>query len=169
MSSYQLTEIVVQAVIAQIRTFIAPALSDVAAARGDGMVNMLRPQEYFYFETNKNYRKPAVFVIAEGLDTMLPTGPNFMNAGHDINVAVVLEDSRERELTLACWRYQCALMRVLHLTQLSGPGLQSKMILKVQGAKYSPVYTEDSKPGAAAVFCKEVMLNLRVEEYEPLS
>ena len=167
--SFQLTEIAVNAIITRIQANIVAELAAVATARGDGKTNLPAPQAYFFFESELNYRKPAVFVIAEGLDTTLERGANHLNTFHDINVTVVIEDSIERDLTLACWRYQVAMMNILHLTQLSGPSLQSKMIVKVVGAKYSPLYTEDSKKNtAAAVFCKEVQLNLKVEHYEPL-
>jgi hypothetical protein len=168
--SFQLTEIAVNAIIGVIQANIVAELAAVNTARGDGKTNLPAPQAYFFFESELNYRKPAVFVIAEGLDTTLERGANHMNTFHDINVTVVIEDSIERDLTLACWRYQVAMMKILHLTQLSDPsGVQSKMIVKVVGAKYSPLYTEDSKKNtAAAVFCKEVQLNLKVEHYEPL-
>jgi hypothetical protein len=168
--SFQLTEIAVNAIISAIQANIVSELAAVNTARGDGKTNLPAPQAYFFFESELNYRKPAVFVIAEGLDTTLDRGANHMNVFHDITVTVVIEDSIERDLTLACWRYQVALMHILHLTQLSDPsGVQSKMIVKVVGAKYSPIYTEDANKGsAAAVFCKEVQINLRVEHYEPL-
>ena len=167
--AYQLTEICVNAIIAELQANLPSALSAVNTARGnDGQGNLLPPREYFIYGTEKNYRKPVVFVIATGFEFQLDRGSNHINATHDINVSVVIEDRLEKLLTIAAWRYQAALVSVLHLNQLNGPSNQSKMVPKVVDIKYSPIYSEDSKKGSSeAVFCKEVLVGLRVEHFEP--
>lgn len=167
--SYELTEIAVNAVTLQIRNNIAAALSAVNTARGDNVANLLVPQDYFIFPTRKNYRKPALFVIAQGFDLRQEEkGSNFVSGAHDLSVSVVLEDRLESMVTRACWRYQAALTQVLHLVELSSPSLQTKMIVRVVDMVFSPVWTEASEEGSVeSVFCKEVGLGLLVEHYEP--
>lgn len=167
--SYQLTEIAVNAVTTQIRDNIVAALASVNAARGDNLSNLLRPQEYFIFPTRNNYRKPALFVVAQGFVLRQEEkGSNFISGFHDLSVSVVLEDRLESMVTRACWRYQAALTQVLHLVQLAGPGDQTKMVVRVTDMVYSPIWTEASEVGdVQSVFCKEVGLGLQVEHYEP--
>lgn len=167
--SLQLTEIAVQAIITQIRSNIAAELASVNTARGDDQVNLVPPQEYFFFEISESYRRPAVFVMAEDMDMELLEGANHINARHAINVTAVVEERTEKLATLACWRYQAALFKVLHLNQLAGPSLQSKIIPKVASIAYGPVYSEDTKAESAdKMFLKEVSLNLNVDHWEPL-
>lgn len=166
--SFQLTEIAVNAILTHLRDNISAELAAVNTARGDNKYNLIRPQEYFIFPTSKNYRKPAIFVIAEGLGPFSEQGANHINAVHDINVSVVLEDRSESLLTIGAWRYQAAITKLLHLVQLAGPTNQSKLICKVSGTTYSPLYTEDAKVSSESVFCKEVLVSLNVDHYEPL-
>jgi hypothetical protein len=165
--SYELTEIAVDGIISLLKANLPTELAAVAVARGDGLVNLMPPQEYFIFETVRVMRKPAVFVMAENLDFELLKGQNHINAVHGINVAVTLEDRTEELLVRAAWRYQAALAKVLHQTQVVSSG-GTKMVLKVESVQYSPVYSEDTKEDSRGVFCKEVLLNLSVNHFEPL-
>jgi len=164
--SYRLTEIAVDLILNHIQTNIQTELLEVSTERGDSVVNLEVPQRYLIFETEKNYRKPAIFCIVTHTDFELDEGANHINAMHDMHVSCVVEDRTEPLLVRKAWRYQVALVRLLHLNELETVDKRVKIIPKVTGISYSPVYTEDT--GEKGVFCKEVLIELNTEHYEKL-
>ena len=169
MASYKLTEISVDLIQTHLKTNIATALTDVRTDRADAKVTTEPPRSYFIFPRAKGYRLPAVFTIAEESDFRLETGPNFINALEKINVSVLIEDKDRGSLTIKAWRYQAALAKLLNNTALTNVGNTVKIVTKLVRNSFSPIYTNAAdEESTAAVFRKEVVLELDVEHYEQI-
>lgn len=168
-SAYKMIETAVNLIQAEIKAKISAALAAQRAIH-DPDVTTEPPKEYFIYEGAQTYRPPAVFTIAKNTDIRDPQmNPNFIDAAHDILCAVVVEDRVERLVTIKSWRYQAALMQILHQTTLTNPDQSVKLVIRVQSCDYSEIVSQKS-PGApdAQVFRKEVSLRLHVEHYEAL-
>lgn len=162
-----LVETDVNLIIAQIKSAIPAALQSIRDDRADGKVTTIVPKLYYISDQNIGYQSPAVFVIADNLDFRLSGGQNFIDALVRINVSVVVEDLNTDLLTIKAYRYQAALFDCLNQVSLTNEDQTVKLIIKVESATFSPVYTDAQKKGdAKEVFRKEVLLRLEVEHYE---
>lgn len=146
-----------------IKANIVNALTSVRTQRNDAQVNLTEPLTYFIYETAKGYKTPAIFVICEDFDFRLSENQaNHINGTARVNVTVVVEDREKSQLTYKCWRFQSALHELLAQTALTSTDNRLKLTVAVKRASFSPVYSSAAERGTAAVFRKEVMLELDV-------
>lgn len=171
MSSYKLTEITVNLIIAHIKANISGALSDVRTDRADAKVSTEPPVSFFrYYDPGpKVYRPPAVLVISKSFDFRLSEGPNYIYGLETVDVGILVEDHDRDALTLKAWRYQAALAKLLNNTALTNAGNTVKIVTKLIRYNFSEPYTDAGKKGSTvSVFRKEVVLELEVEHYEQI-
>jgi hypothetical protein len=139
------------------------------AASNQVAVSCEPPRDYYIFETQRAYRTPAVFLIADSIDFQKERGANFIDAKVRIYCSVVIEDRDANRLTRKAWRYQAALTQVLDQAVLQNVDGQLKMVVKVSDAAFSPLASVSTDPSdRGAVFRKEVSLTLTVEHFEQL-
>lgn len=169
MGAYRLAEIAVDLIQTQIKSNIAAALAAVRAERNDPVVTTEVPKEYFQYATAHVYRPPAVFTIIDSMDIRNETmGANHINAMDSIIVAVVVEDRLERLVVKKAWRYQCALMEILHESVLTSSDNAVRLFSRVKTCEFSGIVNLTSKDKPDACFRKEVSLRLQVEHIENL-
>lgn len=161
----QLVEKASQMIKNCIETNIAAALQLVRNDHTDQLVNTNPPQAYFFYETSKALRTPAVFIIADSMDFKLEERmANHINAETFFKISVVIEDRAEDYLTIKAWRYQAALHHVLNQTEIEDTTANVKIVITVREARFSPVFTDSgTQPNN---FRKEVSLDCKVEHYE---
>lgn len=164
MASERLTEISVELITDHIRDNIDASLADVRTDRPDNKVTTIPPRSYFIHEKAKGYRPPAVFVLSSGADFRLERGANFISALERMQIAVVVHDRNETLLTRKCWRYQSALAKLLHNTELVDVPAKLKIIIKTVSTSFSPVLPVEA--GGTNDFKKEVSIEIEVEHYE---
>lgn len=164
---YKLTEVATSLITAAIQTGIQNGLSDISNYWHDG-ISLELPQTYLNYASSKGYRKPVIYVIPESMSFQQERGANHINALFRINVSCVVEERIERLLNSKAWRYQCAIVKLLHLKALDNTDHTVRVIPKVMNVVYSPTYSEDTLSNGPEVFCKEVLIELDVEHYEKL-
>lgn len=168
MGAYRGPEIAVDLILSQIKTNIAAALAAVRAERNDPIVSTEPPNEYFVYEHARAYRAPAVFVLFQTQRIRnAEKGANFIDALDLILVNVIVEDRIEPRVTRKAWRYQAALMELLHEVTLTSSDNALRLFSRVENCEFSPVTLKDPK-SADAVFRKEMSLALEVEHIENL-
>lgn len=169
MSAYLLAEIAVDLIQDHIRQNIATALANLRIERNDPIVSTEPPREYFIYETAHAYRAPAVFTIIQNMDIRdNQINSNHINAMDDILVAVVVEDRIESRVTRKAWRYQAALMTLVHQVTLTNTQGTLKLFSRVQSCEFSGLVNLKDPKKDDAVFRKEVSLRLQVEHVENL-
>lgn len=166
--AYQLAELAVDIVEAQIRANITTALANVRTQRIDPIVTTEPPREYFQYEEAHVYRAPAIFVIIQDMDFHDDRNPNHINASNRIVVAAVVEDRLKRLVVKKAWRYQSALMQCLHLVSLTSADGTLRLFSRVKRASFSGVINLKDPKSAEAVFRQEMSLQLQVEHIENL-
>jgi hypothetical protein len=175
MSARHLTEWAVNLVTEQIQNNIESALADVNSAlnnnqplMGDPVLSYEAPRGYYIYPRAIGYRTPACFVIADRIDFQKrEKGANHINANVRLNVSILIEDKDAERITRKAYRYQSALQTVLDQVQLlSGDGAL-KIVVVVQNAAFSPLYSNTEEPNApGSVYRKEVSLELDCYAYE---
>lgn len=168
-SGYKLAEIIVDLIQSSIQQNIAACLAAVRTERDDPIVTTEPPNEYFIYETAKVFRAPAVFTIIKDQnirDEVMQ--PNHINSLCDIVVAVVVEDRIERLVTIKAWRYQAALMPILHQVSLTNSDGSVRIFSRVQNCQFSGVINIKDENSTTNTFRKEVSLRLHVEHIENL-
>lgn len=171
MGAYKLAETAVNLIQEAIKANIATTLANVRTDRADGVVSTEPPREYFIYETAHVYRAPAVFTIIRSQDIRnSEKNANHINAMDEIIVAVVVEDRLERLLEIKAWRYQAALMPILHQVSLTNSDGSVKLFSRVQSCEFSGIINVKDKqsPNSTNVFRKEMSLKLQVEHVENL-
>jgi hypothetical protein len=171
-----LIEFTVDAIQKKLQDDIETALTDVETLHQNGLqaapvipLSSEKPRDYYIFETQRAYRTPAVFLIADSIDFQKERGGNFIDAKVRIYCSVVIEDKDADRLTRKAWRYQAALTQVLDQAVLQNSTNQIKMVVKVSDAAFSPLASVSTDPSdRGAVFRKEVSLTLTVEHFEQL-
>lgn len=169
MSAYYLAETIVNLIQSTVQANIAQSLLDVRTERDDPIVTTEPPREYFIYETAHAYRAPAVFTIIRDQnirDNQMK--PNHVNSMCDVVVAVVVEDRIERLVTIKAWRYQAALMPILHQVSLTNSDGNVRLFSRVQNCQFSGVVNIKDEKTSTAVFRKEMSLRLQVEHVENL-
>lgn len=168
MSAYQGIEIAVELIQTHIQTSIAAALVAVRAERNDPIVSTEPPRDYFIYEEAHAYRAPAIYILADDQKILnREKGANYLAARDYILVNVIIEDRVARLATKKAWRYQAALLKVLHEVVLTTSDNTLRLFSIVENCKFSAVTLKDPK-SADAVFRKEVSLALEVEHIENL-
>jgi len=126
------------------------------------------PRDYYTYPRAMGYRTPACFVIADRIDFQKrEKGANHINANIRLNVSILVEDMDADKITRKAYRYQSALQAALDQAQLvSGDG-DLKIVVVVQNAAFSPLYSNTDDPTApGTVYRKEVSLELDCYAYE---
>jgi len=152
-----------------IKANIASALSQIRTERNDPRVTTEPPpsQSYFIYPGAKGYRLPAVFIICERMDFYSPdAGANFVHSKDKINVSVVIEDRMKEYLMIKAWRYQAALHGLLERLTLTSADNAVKLIVRVDSAEFSPMYSSAKEGKTESAFKQEVVLTCEVEHYE---
>jgi hypothetical protein len=151
-----------------IKANISTALVNVRSERNDPIVSTEPPNEYFIYEEAHAYRAPAVYILAQDEKVLnSEKGSNYFAARDSIIVNVIVEDRIKTRVTKKAWRYQAALLAVLHETILTSSDNALRLFSIVEDCQFSPVTLKDPK-SADAVFRKEVSLALQVEHIENL-
>jgi hypothetical protein len=169
--SIDLTEISADLIEQTIKADIAAALTAVRTQRADPKVTTEPPRSYFIFEKPKAYQCPAIIIIPQGYD-FRPSegGANHINAILRIDVAVVVEDRAADLATRKAWRYQAALMKVLAQRSLTSADGAVKLVVVVNRAEFSPLFTQSEDPAAPeGPFRKEVRLECGAHHFEAFS
>jgi len=170
MSARHLTEWAVDLVTKQIQDNISTALVEVYSVFPPGAPSLSSepPRDYYTYPRAMGYRTPACFVIADRIDFQKrEKGANHINANIRLNVSILVEDKDADRITRKAYRYQSALQAVLDQVQLvSGDGAL-KIVVVVQNAAFSPLYSNTDDPAApGTVYRKEVSLELDCYAYE---
>lgn len=169
MGAYQGAEIAVSLIEQKIKDEISTALAAVRTERNDPIVTTEPPREYFQFEMAHVYRAPAIFTIIQGMDLRNEQmGANHVNAMDDIVVAVVVEDRITSRVVKKAWRYQAALMQILHQVSLTSSNDAVRLFSRVQSCEFSGIINLKDEKSAESVFRKEMSLRLQVEHIENL-
>jgi hypothetical protein len=151
-----------------LRTNLPAALANVDAQRPDGKVSLEAPKSYFFHDRVAGYKTPAVFLVADEIDTRkAQKGANFIAAMTRLNVSTVLEDKDADLLTIRSYRYQDALHEVLDQTRLTTTDLTVTLIVVVTKFAFSPLYSNAvNRDESQAIFRKEILTELEIEHYE---
>ncbi len=166
---YSITESSIKLVQKHLQDNIATALANLRSERNDPKVSSEPPKKdsYFIYERAVGYQPPAVFTIADDVDFQNSAGPNTVLAVVKARVSVVVEDILQDNLTVKAWRYQDALYALLNKTVLVSANEGVKIVVVVQGATFSPVFTQDTDVKSARnTFRKEVVLNCDLNHFE---
>lgn len=167
--AYDLAEIAVELIEAQIKANIAQALANVRAHRVDSTVTTEPPREYFQYAMAHVYRAPAIFTIIQDMDIQSDlTKANHINGLNQIVVAAVVEDRLQRLVVRKAWRYQAALMQCLHEVSLTSADGTLRLFSRVKRCSFSGEINLKDEKAADAVFRKEMTLKLQVEHIENL-
>lgn len=169
MGAYRGIEVTIDLVEQAIKSNIANALAQVRSQRNDPIVSTEVPKEYFQYEMAHGYRAPCVFTIAKSFDLRNDVmKANHLNAMAEVMVAVVVEDRLQRLLVHKAFRYQAALMQILHEVSLTNSDGSVRLFSRVQNCEFSGIINLKDEKAADAVFRKEVSLRLQVEHIENL-
>lgn len=164
-----LVESACDAIIDQLKAALPAALVDIRANRGDNLVTMEPPRDYFVYPKAKGYRTPAVFVIGDRIDFLkAQKGANHVNAAVRVNVTVLVEDKDAERLMRKSYRYQAAMHQVLDQQPLMTSDNQARLTIVVQNASFSGLYSNMEAGSPAAVFRQEIALECDVFDYEQL-
>lgn len=167
--TYQMAELVVDLLQAQMQAGILVALTNVRNQRADNTVTTEAPREYFQYEQAEGYRTPAIFTIIQDTDVRPDVQKsNHVNALSRVVVAVVIEDRLRDLTTKKAWRYQAALMQLLHGVRLTTADGTLSLFSRVKTCTFSPVVRLKDPKAADAVFRQEMSLLLNVEHIENL-
>ena len=169
MGAYQLAEITVGLIESAVRQNIATTLATLRVDRNNPIVTTEPPREYFQYESAHVYRAPAIFTIIKNMDIRDSVkNANYINSLCEVIVACVVEDRLERLVTVKAWRYQAALMPILHQVTLTNSDHTVKLFSRVQNCEFSGIINLKNENAPDAVFRKEVSLRLQVEHAENL-
>lgn len=172
MSTRHLIETDVDLVTAHIKATIGAALVGVGALQisetPNSAVSVEPPRDYYNYPKAIGYRTPAVFVIGDRIDFQKrEKGANHINANVRLNVTVLIEDKDADRITRKAYRYQAALHECLDQVSLTSSDDKVKIVIVVQNAAFSPLYSNTDDPTApGSVFRKEVALELDCFHYE---
>jgi len=168
-NAYYLAETIVNLIQSSIQQNIAATLAAVRQERDDPIVTTEPPKEYFIYETPHVYRPPAIFTIIQDQnirDEVMQS--NQINSNCNIVVAAVVEDRIERLVTIKAWRYQAALMPILHQVSLTNSDQSVRIFSRVQNCQFSGIVNIKKPESPENAFRKEVSLRLHVEHIENL-
>lgn len=170
MASRLLTEFTVNMITDKIKADIAAALAEVRTDRNDPIVSTAPPKKYFIYDHAKGYDCPYVYVICNTHKmNNAERGANHLNTTAIVHVSVVVEDRVKDLLVIKSWRYQAALHKILHETELTSSDNLVTLKIKVSEMGFSPEYSGlEDKSASGSVFRKEVVLSCEVEHYENL-
>lgn len=167
MSALRLIEISQDMIEKAIQDGISAALTDVKTSRGDNTVSLPLPQTYLRYEDAKVVRFPAVFTIVEGERfNNAELQANHINATDEISVAVVVQDRTQLLAQKAAFRYQAALVKILHLTTLTSLDGGLRLFSRVEDCRFS---SEFAATDGSQLWRKEVLIRLAVEHVENLN
>jgi hypothetical protein len=167
--AYYLAEGAVGYVLNQIQSNILQALNNVIGERQNPIVTAGPPREYFIYEEAQVYTAPAIFVIIQDMDLRSETVKgNHINAMYRIIVAAVVEDRVKDKVVVKAWRYQAALVQLLHEVSLTNSAGTLRLFSRVKRCSFSGIINLKNEKDAGAVFRKEVSLELQVEHIENL-
>ena len=165
--SRHLVETAVDAIIGKLKTDLPAALADVRLNRGDNLVTMEAPRDYYMYPRAKGYRAPAVFVIGDRIDFQKDRkGANHVNAAIRVNVSVLVEDKDAERLMRKSYRYQAAVHQVLDQQPLTSLDGEVRMTLVIQNAAFSGLYSNLEPGDPQAVYRQEISLELDCFQFE---
>lgn len=171
MISSQLVEIATGLILAKLQSDLPGALNQVNTDRttlGDQAgIGIPPPREYLIFEKAQNYNAPSIYVICRSIDFMKERGANHINARMEFGVSALVEAQREVQVTVAAWRYQAAIHKILDQTILTDSTANVRIVCVARSADFSETFS-NADTGRQGVFRKEALLMFNVESYEPL-
>lgn len=170
MSTRHLVETCVRGIEQKLKADLPAALTDIRTNRADNFVTLEPPRDYFVYPKAMGYRTPVVFIIGDRIDFQKrSTGANHINANVRVNVTVLVEDKDAERLMVKSYRYQAAIHEVLDQYQYLSADNQSKFTAVIQGALFSPMYSNTENPTEPqAVFRREIALEIDCYLYENL-
>lgn len=171
-ASHKLVETDLELIKNYLQANMPQALLDVSVDHdGDQIAALPTPKEYFTYEMAHGFRLPAIFIVPSSMDFRLDQKQaNFIDASSIINVTVVIEDSKEQNLSYGAYRYQSAVHKLLQGVNLSNEDGTVAIFVKVQRARFSQMYTDaQAKNTPTGVFKKEIYFECDVEHYERLT
>jgi hypothetical protein len=163
-----LVEITINTIQDYLYANMPTALSSVSTGRGDNKVSLPNIEKYFIYEPVAGLEAPAVFLVPEDVDFRKTIKKaNHVNAMIRVNIAVVVEDINESEVSVKCWRYQSALHKCLDNVVLLSTNNEVKMIVIPMRANFTAMYTSaNDHTIAQGVFRKMAVLDCEVQHYE---
>ena len=169
-NSFKLIELDLELIRTYLMANMPTALATVSADRATVLDQMPMPREYLTFEKAQAYECPVIFIVPDSQDYRLyEKNSNIINALSRIYVNAVVESNRESTVSYLAYRYQAALCQILAQQHLFSDDNTVHIVVKVTRSRFSSMYTDSQKSGAASgVFRKEVLLELDVEHYEKL-
>lgn len=159
-----ITEQTTDLIIDHVSTNIKAKLDEVVSYRGDLSFSIDAPQSYFIYESAIDLKCPALYVIADSVDTQLQRGQNHLNAQIKYTLSIVFEYKDAEKCVRGLYRYVDALYRLLNLTQLDSSDSRARNVIKVVAIDYSGL--QQNKDQEQNIFRKEAMLTLMVEHFE---
>jgi hypothetical protein len=168
MSVAQEPEVVVDMVIALLRSKMDAELAAMRTDRHDPRVSTEKPLNYMISEKFDPLSLPGIYVIADDVDFQnSQKEANYISAKLDMHVNCVVGDKDTELLTRKSYRYMGVLRRILHQANLTSANNKAKIVIVVEHAGFTPIYTKAQKEGAAAgVFMKECSLTCKVSVME---
>ncbi len=163
----QLTERTRDLILTQIQNNIATELAAIRTSRADTLLNISLPQSYFIFDGAHTYQCPAIFVVVDSGEVPdEKTGTNYVSAIMKLYVSAVVEGLDAAELTRKCERYQAALFKILHQTNIVDASHNVKIYILCKRFRFSELYTKSRKADNLGDMRKEVAIELEVEHWE---
>jgi len=164
-----LVETAVDSIVSKLKTDLPTALSGIRQNRGDNLVTMEPPRDYYIYPRAQGYRTPAVFVIGDRIDFLkAQRQANFISASCRVNISVLVEDKDAERLMRKSYRYQSAVHQVLDQQPLISADNQARMTVVIQNASFSAIYSNVEPSNPQAVFRQEISLECDVYDFEQL-
>lgn len=169
MSTRHLIETAVDLIITQLKAGLPAALNDIRVNRGDKLVTMEPPRDYYVYPKSLGYRTPCVFVIGDRIDFLKDQKQaNFIDATCRVNISVLVEDKDAERLMRKSYRYQAAVHQVLDQAVLQSLDNEAKMTVVIMNASFSGIYSTLRENDPQSVFRQEIALECDVQNYEQL-
>jgi hypothetical protein len=151
----QLPEKVTDLIVKHLRDNMSTSMAALRTDRTDSHITSETPLKY-YINEQDNYTSPAIFVLVQDVDFMKETrGANYINAEMSLNVHIIVEETKEEEVTRKSFRYLAVVQSLLDQATLTDNS-KIKFELVTKRAEFSPVLI-DSNIGRKD-FKKEVIL-----------
>ena len=164
-----LVESACDSIVTKLKADLPTALVNTRANRGDNLVTMEPPRDYFLYPKAQGYRAPVVFVIGDRIDFLkTQKGANHVNAAIRVNVTILVEDKDADRLVRKSYRYQAAMHQVLDQASLMTTDNQARLTVVVQNASFSGLYSSGQPGSPQTVFRQEIALECDVFDYEQL-
>jgi hypothetical protein len=164
MSSQQIMDGTVNPIIDYIKANVVTAVNEYNLTRPDSRVNITPFVDYLIYEKALDLRTPMLFVIGRNVEYLQNRGQNFIAAKVGVQISAVFQERGAELLTLAGWRYNNVLHKILDRAHIANSTNTVRNIVKVVSSEFGNAV--QIKGQTDSPFRSEVMLTLEVEHLE---